>query len=199
MNNIKSAALAIVVVSAGLRLSAQNVLINGSFETGTFTGWDITAETGNLAVSSSEGSTDGIYSAIFNTAGSPNGGLLSQTVPTTIGDFYELKFSFGAYGSGGMQQLAVDAIGASTLLNVRAAAPTASIPTTFGAFQYFFQPDSSSTTISFTDIASGDISQSDGVLDNVVLLHFPSVPEPSTLALTAMSSVAGLLALRRRK
>lgn len=71
--------------------SAAPVLVNGSFETGDFTGW---TATGPMSVSTNA-PFDGTFNADYNatnTAG-PAIGTLSQTLATTIGANYIISFA----------------------------------------------------------------------------------------------------------
>jgi hypothetical protein len=71
-----------------------DLVVNGGFETGDFTGWTVTDDTGGISVD--DGSNSGItphsgnYEAGLGTIGAL--GYLSQTLPTTAGATYVLSF-----------------------------------------------------------------------------------------------------------
>ncbi len=70
---------------------AANLVVNGGFETGDFTGWTQAGYTSGYTRVSSNNPNSGIYSARL---GPPVGslGFLSQTLTTTVGQAYELSY-----------------------------------------------------------------------------------------------------------
>src|SRR5580704_8020221 len=80
---------------------AANLLTNGSFETGDFTGW---TEGGNFedtevvtgAFGSYSGAEDGLFYAVLGPVGSD--GTLSQTFSDTVGGHYTFSFWFASVG-----------------------------------------------------------------------------------------------------
>jgi len=96
-------AIAVASVSAmALTVPAQasNLLTNGSFETGNFTGWALSGNTGATGVTTTfDGFTpeDGIYQAYLGPVGSD--GILSQTFSDTLGQSLLVSFYFGSDGN----------------------------------------------------------------------------------------------------
>jgi hypothetical protein len=102
----QKALLAVVALVAVLLVGAPtafatNLLTNGSFETGDFTGWtqsnnfeDTFVETG--AYYDYSGAEDGIYYAALGPVSSD--GTLSQTFATTAGAHYTFSFWFASVG-----------------------------------------------------------------------------------------------------
>lgn len=94
-------ALAFAVTLAAPKTYAQNLLQNGSFETGDFTGWstggnfeDTFVETGSFYQYS--GAQDGSFYAAMGPVGSD--GTLSQTFADTAGATYTFSFWLNAVG-----------------------------------------------------------------------------------------------------
>jgi hypothetical protein len=72
-----------------------NLITNGNFETGDFTGWTVThAPVGSLIfVGHGEGAPDSTLGALFGGSG-PDSDAISQTFSTTAGAFYTLTFFY---------------------------------------------------------------------------------------------------------
>jgi len=87
-------AIGVLVIAAAGQASA-NLLVNGDFETGDFTGWTTTpAATGsNFGVTTLPPSPDGTLGAFFSATGSDFDSI-SQTFATTPGDFYDVSFFY---------------------------------------------------------------------------------------------------------
>src|SRR6516162_8051824 len=69
-----------------------DLIVNGSFATGDFTGWTVNGDDIQIDSSFANTPTD-IYDAAFSAAVDDVGDTLSQSVPTTSGDSYQLSFS----------------------------------------------------------------------------------------------------------
>ena len=83
-------------------------VLNGSFETGDFSGWTLT---GNAVVNPYY-ATDGQYSVHFNYANVAPTAVLSQTVATAPGHHYLLSFDFGVRSfSASTQTINVEVLG----------------------------------------------------------------------------------------
>src|ERR1700744_2466365 len=92
----------LVALAVGLLVSApafaQNLLTNGSFETGDFTGWN---QSGLEEVTSGAfyvytGAQDGTYYSVWGNVGGD--GMISQTIATTPGQQYNFSFWFASVG-----------------------------------------------------------------------------------------------------
>ena len=79
---------------------AAELITNGSFETGDFTGWTLSGNTVFTGVECPgapfAGPGDGNCDAFFGPVGS--NATLSQTFPTFVGGFYSVNFDFRADG-----------------------------------------------------------------------------------------------------
>src|SRR5476651_849223 len=89
----------------GMHQAAAQIVTNGDFETGDFTGWTLSGDTNSMIIDFSKAansipgySTSGIipysgsYEAALATSGSGQLGFLSQTLTTTAGTNYLLTF-----------------------------------------------------------------------------------------------------------
>ncbi|MEM8896143.1 MAG: carbohydrate-binding domain-containing protein [Bacteroidota bacterium] len=139
-----------------------NLINNGSFEIGTFVGWE---NIGNITLVGVPTASDGNLSAAFSFGNLPNNGILSQSFATIPGQVYTLRFEFGTNGDFFIEQsLQVEVLGSSVLLDetVRTQGP----PIEFNAYTYTFVSDSDTTTLQFTD-QSDATYRIDAQLDNV--------------------------------
>lgn len=100
MKNVFFAAAAVAALVAGGAHAAVNLITNGSFETGDFTGWTQGGNEGftGVELSGFDGITaeDGIYFAALGPIGSD--GYLSQTFTDTPGVLYESSFWLASDG-----------------------------------------------------------------------------------------------------
>jgi Carbohydrate binding domain len=80
----------IAFFAAGLASANANIVNNGGFETGDFTGWTQTGNTGATGVGTGIDAHSGTYGAFFGPVGSVGG--ITQTLSTTPGAFYDLNF-----------------------------------------------------------------------------------------------------------
>jgi hypothetical protein len=97
--------LVVVALAAALMFSAPKtfaqIVTNGSFETGDFTGWTTggnfeDTEVVSGAFSAFSGAQDGLFYAVMGPVGSD--GTLSQTFADTAGAHYTFSFWFNAVG-----------------------------------------------------------------------------------------------------
>jgi len=182
-------ALTVVLVSPSA--FAQNLVTNGSFETGYWTGWTTGGNFADTEVVSSPfygyESEDGSYFALLGPVGSP--GALSQTFSDQAGAQY--TFSFYLAGRGDHPSFFSAMWDGTTLLSLT-------------------DPDHQWQQYSFTEIGTGHDSisfsfQDDPgymALDNIVVSSNGSgtgtTPEPSSFILLG-SGVLALGGLARRK
>src|SRR5215467_3938433 len=87
-------ALAAVAAFGTVQPAKANLISNGDFETGNFTGWTVThaASGGNISVNHGPG-PDTTFGAFFGAIGSDFDSI-SQTFATTPGAFYTLTFFY---------------------------------------------------------------------------------------------------------
>lgn len=173
---------------------------NGSFEASsplTLKGW---SASGNLGLSTSEGTTDGTHALVFNGGNAAVNGFVEQTFATNPGSSYRVTFDFGKFGSGGgsagIQTLVYDyltGIGSPFVNDPVFDSTYTNIATEFNTFFYNFTATGSLTTLRFTDASTGTISF-DAVLDNI---HISLLPTPA--ALPAGLTLLTLLSMRRRR
>ncbi|HEY1935024.1 MAG TPA: PEP-CTERM sorting domain-containing protein [Acetobacteraceae bacterium] len=195
--------LSAVAVVAAVALAGPaahaNLVTNGGFETGTFSGWTVNDE-GDIAIGAvgnpnviGDTSDNGSYVAVFNPDNSAPNAVLSQSIPTIAGANYTVSFDYGS--NGGPQSIYVSASDENVgLLNLLFDTSTNTgnnlVTSTFS-----FQAASAATTIAITDYFDNDTYSSDGFLDNVTVT---GAPEPTSLVLLA-TGLAGAALTRRRK
>jgi hypothetical protein len=187
----------LVLVAAALLLCApaafaQNLLQNGSFETGDFTGWTTGGNFGATGVTSGpfyvySGAQDGNFYAYLGPVGAD--ATLSQTFTTTAGQQYTFSFWLAAVGDNPSDFSATwDGSQAISLTN----------PNTGGNWQQYSFTEtgtgSDTITLSFRDDPAYI------ALDNVSVTQngTGTVPEPSSFLLMG-SGVLGLAGVIRRK
>ena len=199
-----------MVLGIGPLAHANNLVANGSFETGDFTGWTVAAPvypdyTGVLPsgsngfTSGSLGPFPGAYPVNADTGHDyallgepPTTGSLSQTIATIPGGDYTFSFAYFIYpGSGGAVFNA--SFGGDQVLNVTdVTAPTFSPSNQWAEMSYSVVATSSSTQILFN---TGNGNSYNG-LDSVSVIY---TPEPGSLALLSCAAIGLLIASRRRK
>lgn len=195
----------VLATISSISVSAQNVVINGDFETppydtvGTVSGW-VVGGNGNVS-EAEEGSTSGTHSAAFSVGTNSEGDTLSQSFATTAGVEYTLAFDAAVFGMpSATLQLQIEVFGTGTLLDETITPPVSNSfdpAVTSGIYQNFsfsFTADSGTTTLQFSNIGQGN-SFADVVIDTVVV----TVPEPSTTAILIFGagSLLGFLRLKR--
>lgn len=183
--------LAGIVLFWALAANAQNLVLNGDFETGPhdpnspITNWTVSGN--GFVHTADEGATSGSFSAAFSIGGDSQGNILSQTINTETGQAYTVDFDSGIFGirTGDPLQLNVQLLGSSTLLNRTITPPDALTfdpsGVIFGHYQFTFIAESSTTTLQFTDIGLGN-EAADTLVDTVTILPTTILP-PSTLPL----------------
>lgn len=182
--------LGAVVAAMGLAVGvsgpahAANLVVNGSFETGDFTGWTQTGNSGFTGVECPgapfAGPGDGNCDAFAGPVGSDGG--FSQTLPTLPGRFYNISFDFQPDGGTPSDFSAL--FGTSTLMSVTNPAASA-----YQVLSFTRPATSSSTTIAFNFRDDPGFLK----LDSVSV----AVPEPGTMALLGIG-MAGLWWRRRQ-
>ena len=194
------------ILASGLQ---ANNLINGSFETGDFSGWTVS---GSAVVCAGGDSFcgvpfDGTFSATLNGGDVTPDAVIDQTFATTPGTVYRLTFAYGImdFVGGAAQQLRAEIIssvgGVHDLLDQTVSSPTSvnagdavNAAVNYGLFTFTFTADDTSATLQFSDLASNPSGSIDGKLDAVSI---DVVPEPSSLLLM-LTGIAPLAYWRRK-
>ena len=168
-------------------------LLNGSFEYAE-TAWNFSA---NVAptLNTAYSPTDGVELLHFSFGQLPNGGVVSQTFPTSPGTEYVLAFDVGAmsYVNHDQQTVLVKVVGVSnaTLLSQTLSITAPGTGTTYLNSAFNFVANGTSATVSFTDTSTSTFNV-DLVLDNVRINEAHSLPEitsqPQSRSVVAGSS-----------
>ncbi len=193
-----------VLLGSGLH---ADVLVNGGFETGDFTGWTVTG-VANVCDGPTEfcgNPFEGNFSVNLNSGESAASAVISQTFATDPGTTYAVTFAYGImdFVGGSAQQLQVEVIstlaGNHDLLNQTVTSPPSIDPggafnaqVNYQLFTFSFVADDTSATLQFTDVAGNPSGSIDGKLDAASV---DPVPEPGTMALIAagLACVVGRL------
>jgi hypothetical protein len=183
------AALSLLVGSAGL--AKADLVLNGGFEDGDFTGWTKSANFYSFTTfvtANVDGFTpnSGSYFAALGAVGSDQ--YLSQSLATTVGQTYQLSYALASNDSFTNDFSA--SVGGVTLFSQTDIAGTGS----YSTYTFDFTATTSSTTLQF------------GFRDDPGYLALDSVsvtaiPEPSGFALLGMSIgclAVGYVLLRRK-
>jgi hypothetical protein len=179
------AASAVPAILASPTLAA-NIVTNGDFGTGDFTGWTLGGDSSGDFITSGQ-LTGSSYQAALTTNADDNG-QLSQSLMTSPGQTYQLSYLFG--GDGATPNSFSSSLGGSTLSSLSDIGDT--IPTGT-SYTFDYTATTASTALQFTyDDAPGYL-----YLTNVSVTPV-TLPEPSSIA-AAMSVAAGLGLLRRRR
>jgi hypothetical protein len=173
---------------------AQNLVQNGGFETGDFTDWTLSGDTGLIGVCSVSNCPggyapyDGTYSAYFGPVGDT--ATISQTITTTPGDTYTLSF-YLANPVGGTPNYFSASLGNSSF-----SFTNFGVAFNWQQFSLSTVATGDQTTLSFT--FRNDPAY--WFLDDVSVTQGTSgtVPEPGTLVLFG-SGLLGMAGVIRRK
>jgi hypothetical protein len=183
--------------------SRADLILNGGFENGVGSGFDLNQSIDNWVITGNTGRIDSIgspptlagnYSAVFGYGDLPSNGTMTQAFQTQIGQPYRLQFLYGVHGIVQNHTLGVQLDGLSgvgSLLDITLIALT-NAPLVFSTN---FIADSATTTLRFYDSPSNNTFQSDIILDSVSVT---SVPEPSAAYLLSLVGSRWVLSRRRR-
>ena len=185
----KAAACGVLAAALSASMAAHaNLITNGGFETGDFSGWTTSIDPVWDGVDTLAPQA-GTYAAFF---GNPDGtSTISQTLATVAGTTYSVEFwlmaeadPFGAAAPNSfLFQWNGWAVG-PTLVNTG--------PFGYTEFQYFITASSPSTTLAFSFSNTPAFWDFDSVDVTAV------VPEPTSLALV-LGALGGLMAVKRRR
>jgi hypothetical protein len=182
-------ALAVVLFGAGQ--ARADLIVNGGFETGDFTGWSLSGNTGFSGVASGAPfAHSGTYGAYFGAVGSDGILTQAQNVNTVVGHTY--TFSFWLYNEGGTPNDMSASFGSDTVLSLTNAPAMA-----YTEFTYNVVATSTSTSVSFSfrqDPAYWG-------LDDVSLVDTTvTTPEPASLTMLGLGTMCLMgYAWRRKK
>jgi hypothetical protein len=187
---MKSATLmlaAVALVLVGVGQTRADLIVNGGFETGDFTGWTTGANSYPETIKTSPVHSGTYAAQIAGYSSNPN--TLSQTVTTTSGQAYTLSFARYQVYQGPPVFLTVDWDGAAVF--------TDPAPTVGGVYQVFSVNvvGTGSDTLTFISANDPAYTYVDDVSFNASLI---AAPEPSTLTLFGIGAV-GLVGLARRQ
>ncbi len=175
----------LVMVSSALALAGPITLINPGFETGDFTGWTQSGNTGYTDVFA-DVAHSGTYSAYFGPIGSV--GYISQNVTTVPGGVYDVTFYLMGSGSPNAVEIWWDGSLAMAWENVNQPEWTL-----WGAFDLVASGSSTELRLGFRNDPAYIY------IDDVEVNGESAIPEPSTVVLSlAGAGLLGLLARRRR-
>ena len=87
--------LSLVWLASPAAMALPELVTNGGFETGDFTGWTLTGDTSNQGVDTAS-AFSGTYGAFFGTSASTFTHDISQNVTAKVGNLYDLRLRVGA-------------------------------------------------------------------------------------------------------
>jgi hypothetical protein len=154
---------------------AQNLLQNGSFQTGDFTDWTLT---GNAQVENSVPVSFGSYAAVLNSGSSTPNAVLTQSFNTAVGQAYQLTFDYGATAKSDSQSIIAtltDANGDYLVSSQYYGTP--GVASNYHPFTVIFVPTTAITTLGFRDVSALTTAQ-DGLLDHVQVIAIPPFSHP---------------------
>jgi hypothetical protein len=168
--------LGLTVGVAGPVKAGGNLVSNGDFATGDFTGWTLSGDTSYVYVSGTPGS----YAAALTTTGLGDG-FLSQSLSTMAGQEYVVSFSLAGDGAT-PNSLTVSLGGTSVTSLTDVAGP----PTTYTIYTYDVMAPSSPSTLLFDFV---DVPGYLYLANISVTLAGASVPEPSTAVSASLAAL----------
>jgi PEP-CTERM motif len=191
MNYLKKVATTVAFAAASIAVpaSAAELVTNGGFETGSFSGWTLGGNTGFTGVSGGAVKNTGSFGAFFGPVGS--NGTLSQVLNTVAGTQYSV--SFDLRNTGGVPNFFDVLADGASVFQLTNSGGFPSVYTTFSGF--LFTAATNATTLQLK------YRQDPGFwyVDNVsVQGQLAAVPEPGTWALMLVGFGAVGSAMRSR-
>jgi hypothetical protein len=180
-----------VLLIATTRFASANLITNGDFETGDFTGWTVThASSGSLIFVDHGVGPDTTFGAFFGAFGTDFDSI-SQTFATTPGASYTLSFFY---------QINNTESPANNYFNVLwngvsiggGLFPQSNVNPGYGTFTFTEQATGTSTTLEF----DGRNLPSFDFLDDVSVQRVQTVPDAGNSALLLGLAMAGLVLIR---
>lgn len=190
MKRLNSAFRIAVVTALCLASSAQaiNIVTNGGFETGDFSGWSQFGNTAFTGVVTHPHS--GVFAATFGPVGSLGG--ISQNISTTPGSLYAVDFWVANEGGTPSEFLFNWDGGAAETDLINSAAFD------YTHFSYTLTASSSSTLISFSFRQDPSFMYLDDLNVNATAIDPNPIPEPASFGLFGLG-LAGLSLVSRKK
>jgi len=174
-----------------------NLVSNGGFETGDFTGWTVTpAASGSFIMVFGSGlAHSGSNAAQF---GGEDHELdtISQSLATVPGQAYEIEFwlRVAAFPPDTQMKITWDGVVVDDLIGLGVLDP-GSGPSSFTRYAYTVTPTDASTELAFAGFNDGAFTS----LDDIVVTAVTAVPEPFTASLAALALTGLALAATRRR
>ena len=184
-----------VLLIATPKSASANLIVNGDFETGDFTGWTVTpAPPGQslIFVGPGEGAPDSTLGANFGGTG-PGSDAISQTFATTSGAFYTLTFFYRVNDTTAQANNAFNVLWNGVSIG-GGLFPQFNVNPGFGTFTFHLQATGALTTLEF----EGYNNPSFDFIDNVSVTRGTGVPDGGTTVSLLGCALLGLVALRRR-